>query len=424
MNFVKSRVREYYLQDTAVENFFINEYMPQAPGDYVKVFLYGLMNAQYGITVKDELMARTLGLSDKTIQKAWNYWEEMGCIRRQYLDAEGNVDFTVEFLSLKEMMYGKSQEAAEPEENEVDTEISGSDQIKEMFEAVEQSLGRSLSTTELTNMLEMVQEEHIPTELIRYGVKYCTHAGKSSLRYITSVIRSWSDKGLHTVDQVDEYLQENDRRHYEYSRILRALGFTRNATEEERRLMDKWLDDLGFDMERILEACNKTAGISNPNFSYVNKVLENWSEEASSRGISVNKKETVTRKTLKEYYAYLRNKEEQEALDRTKEVYNKVPEVKDLDEEQKRLIVQRTQAMINQDENQEKVIAERLEQIHVDKAILMTENGFELNYMDVQYKCDQCEDTGITSEGTPCSCAAQRMEEAEEWLALRRGKTA
>ena len=32
----RQQPKEYYLLDTGVENMFINEYMPMAPGEYVK----------------------------------------------------------------------------------------------------------------------------------------------------------------------------------------------------------------------------------------------------------------------------------------------------------------------------------------------------------------------------------------------------
>ena len=37
MNFIRRKNRECFLHDTQVENIFINEYLPAAPGDYVKV---------------------------------------------------------------------------------------------------------------------------------------------------------------------------------------------------------------------------------------------------------------------------------------------------------------------------------------------------------------------------------------------------
>lgn len=418
MNFIKSKIREFYLHDTSVDNIFINEYLPQAKGDFVKVYLYGLMYAEYGIAVRDEIMAKQLGLSQKEIAEAWNYWEEMGAVKRRYLDSEGEVENTVEFVQLRELMYATPEEEADEQmPAEVDVNVFGSEQIRAMFDSVEQSLGRSLSTTELSDMLSLVRDEHVPTEMVKFAVSYFTKEGKSSLRYIFKVIRSWMEKGLRTVDDINEYLQENDRRHYQYNRILRALGFTRNATEEERRLMDSWFDDLGFNMDRILEACGKTAGISSPNFNYVNKVLENWSQEAEASGQSVNQEHRVTPKVLREYYRYLRSQDESEAEARRAEVYEKVPEIRTIDEKRQDLMMKETQALLNQDEAAKKDIDAQLEQLQIDKMIQMTENGFEVDYMDVRYHCEKCKDTGTAEDGTPCTCKAERIEEAAVWLA-------
>ena len=42
MSFNREKIKDFYLLTTDVENIFINEYMTAAPGDYVKVYLYGL----------------------------------------------------------------------------------------------------------------------------------------------------------------------------------------------------------------------------------------------------------------------------------------------------------------------------------------------------------------------------------------------
>ena len=44
--------------------------------------------------------------------------------------------------------------------------------------------------------------------------------------------------------------------------------------------MDSWFDEMGFKMDKVLEACSMTAGISNPNLKYVNSILDNWRKEA------------------------------------------------------------------------------------------------------------------------------------------------
>ena len=105
MNFVKEKIRDFYLRDSQIENIFINEYLPAAPGDYVKVFIYGAMYAEFGLDMTNELMAKQLGISVRKVMDAWNYWEQMGAIRKLYFDENGRVDFSVEFINLKEQMY-------------------------------------------------------------------------------------------------------------------------------------------------------------------------------------------------------------------------------------------------------------------------------------------------------------------------------
>lgn len=83
MAFKKDDSRTCYLFDTHVENLFICEYMPDAPGDYVKVYLYALMEAERGQELDLEDLARELRLSKEDVEKAFLYFEEAGAIKRE-----------------------------------------------------------------------------------------------------------------------------------------------------------------------------------------------------------------------------------------------------------------------------------------------------------------------------------------------------
>ena len=56
--FTRGNRKDIFLYSTNVENLFINEFLPDAPGDCVKVFLFGLMYAQY----EQEIDSRTIKL--------------------------------------------------------------------------------------------------------------------------------------------------------------------------------------------------------------------------------------------------------------------------------------------------------------------------------------------------------------------------
>ena len=58
--------------------------------------------------------------------------------------------------------------------------------------------------------------------------------------------------------------------------------------------MDSWFETMDFSLEKVLTACSKTSGISNPNINYVNKVLLNWYEEQRSGKDKSGKRKELT----------------------------------------------------------------------------------------------------------------------------------
>lgn len=419
MNFVREKMKDFYLLDSRVENIFINEYMPAAPGDYVKVYLYAAMYAEHNLNMSNQTMAKQLGMTEKEVLEAWEFWESMGVIRKRYLDSQGRVDFTVEFINLKEQMYGKSSEPARGEtaKKEERDNVFGNKAVKAMFSDIEKIFGRALSSTEISQILSWISDYGATPEAVLFAIKYCMEKNKTSLKYIEKVVCGWAAEGLETTDQISEKLQELDEKYYRYRRVLKALGFTRNATEAEQELMDSWFDQMGYSMERVLEACTKTAGISSPNFNYVNKVLENWRNEADRKGIDVNTKIIVTQGVLNQYYDFLREKAEREAEERKAEVYSKIPRIKEIDEEIRKMSSQLSKALIlGSAESEGKKINSIMEQLASERAVVLTENNYEMDYTDIKYACEKCNDTGITDLGERCSCIKQRTEEAEVWV--------
>jgi hypothetical protein len=176
---------------------------------------------------------------------------------------------------------------------------------------------------------------------------------------------------------------------------------------------------MGYDIERVLDACRKTSGISNPNINYVNKVLVNWYQE--EHGVAVNVDMTpkpVTAADVQKYYMYLRNKAEDEAQARTREVYATIPEIESIEEQMDTCRREMTRVYISGAVDKEvkvKELQDTIKNLNQEKAILMTENDFGLDYMDVHYKCEKCKDTGTNDEGGRCECYSLRTKEAETW---------
>ena len=120
------RGKDIFLHRTKVENLFISEYLPDAPGDYVKVFLFGLMYAQYDLAPDRSELAKLLNLSTEEIAEAWIYWESRGLVRIIREKDSNNEEVShIVFESKIEELYGKMSEPQQAAE--VSAEVPAED---------------------------------------------------------------------------------------------------------------------------------------------------------------------------------------------------------------------------------------------------------------------------------------------------------
>ena len=422
MGFSIEKISDFYLLTTDVENIFINEYMPQAPGNYVKVYLYGLLYSQNQSNMSYEKMSHQLGMTEKEMEEAWDYWERMGVIRKKQL---GINKYDIEFKQLRSLMYGIGSLPASADENagSYDKIITSgeektplvNEELKLLLETIEHLLGKPLSPHEAKEIYSWTKDLKATKDVILGAVEYCAEKNKKGINYIAKVVRQWTENGFLTEEDVKIHLIELEQRFGTYKKVLQTLGLNRGATEAERQMIDSWFDKLGFNMERVMDACTKGSFISSPNVKYVNKVLENWYEEAKIDGRNVNNKNIVSKADLNKYYDYLRKKAETEAEIRKVEVYTKLPEIKEIDEELISLGMNLSRCLLGGKEKEVSDIKKRIAFLEEERAFVMTENNYREDYTDVKYLCEKCNDTGVTEEGSRCSCTKERMGEAEVW---------
>ena len=134
---------------TPVENQFILEYLPDAKGDYVKVYLYGLMRCYHPEDdMSLERMGRELNMTEDDVAAAFRYWERRGLVRRvsdkppkwQYIN-----------IKQKDLSGG---EARDPEYE------AFSDAVYAAFDKV-----RRLHGSELSKCFEWREDMNLPTEV-------------------------------------------------------------------------------------------------------------------------------------------------------------------------------------------------------------------------------------------------------------------
>ena len=441
--------RDIFLHRTKVENLFISEYLPDAPGDYVKVFLFGLMYAQYEITPNRSELAKLLNLSVDEIAEAWIYWESRGLVRVLYgKDSNDEEVNHIVFLSKIEELYGKMSEApapavAEPAEAELPLYVSIDDmdydevinsklidrRLRELYEKYQVTTGRTVSRQEVSKIEDAVKVYGIEPEIFDFAIDYCADLEKYSIDYIFKVALRWTEEGCRTVEEAKKLLDKHSRRNDCYRQVFKALGFNRLPAPIDREIMDRWFDQMNCSLAEVLDACSAAAGIREPNLKYVNKVIENrrlekggvntrlqkdYSQNSSEK--SSEEGSPVSRKVLADYYEFIRNEDEKEREARVVEVLRKVPEMRAVFEAESSVNSKMLSLRPGSDnlDARQRLRAERIA-IEENRKQLLAENGFPSDYLTRKYRCSICKDTGYTDEGMVCSCCRERAAEAYRW---------
>ena len=99
MKFIVEKT-EIDMGETSIENIFIEDYMPVADGNFVKVYLYAFKNRSLESEengLDNNKIAKNLGLAISDVDRAWKYWESEGVIEKLI-----NEDFTydIKFVNL------------------------------------------------------------------------------------------------------------------------------------------------------------------------------------------------------------------------------------------------------------------------------------------------------------------------------------
>ena len=224
---------------TVIDNTFLNEFLPQATGEDVKVYLYGLNLCANPNSDDNSLdtMCKVLCLSEDDVLKAFAYWQEMGLVQ-----VVSTNPLDVRFLPVR-----ARSGSSKIRNKEKYTDFN--DQMQAVIS------GRMLTPTEYNEYYSLIESEHFEPEALVMIAKYCTTRKSSSIGYpyILAVARDFAGEGLKTTEAVEQKFIEYEQNSDEIKRVLLALGLKREADIDERNLYLKWTNSFGFINGTIVE---------------------------------------------------------------------------------------------------------------------------------------------------------------------------
>lgn len=275
---------------TLLSNIFIDDYMPEANGEFVKVYIYLLRTLSNSpVSFSLEEMADRLLCTERDILRGLKYWSRQELLALDF--TENRVLSNITILTPKKRSSSEEKAASETAATEPKAdprsfsltpdrvkELKQNEDMIQLLYIAEQYLGKTLSPTEIQKILFFYDGLGFSTDLIEYLIEYCVSRSHKSIRYIETVALAWAGEGISTVSDAKK---ANARYSREYYTILKALGITnRSPVETEITLMDTWLKTYGFSMEIIQEACSRTVlQTGQASFQYTDKILEGWKKK-------------------------------------------------------------------------------------------------------------------------------------------------
>ena len=307
---------EYPHNHISVPRVFIDKYMADANGEFVKVYLYllrcmGASHAECSISA----IADHFNNTEKDILRALKYWEKVGVLSLElnnksqitgllFKDLTGGVQPDVVSVSreaetipegtpstviqrkptktnekstaIKKGSAEKTSAATKREYSldEIKT-LTNNHEVSELLFIIETYLKHPLNSTEMNTVFFWYDGLKFSGELIEYLVEYCITNGHSSLRYMDKVALSWADTGIDTIEKAKEQVSIRSKAYYS---IMKAFGISgRNLADSEMTFVNKWSKEYCFDIELIQEACKRTiSATQKPSFEYADSILTNW----------------------------------------------------------------------------------------------------------------------------------------------------
>lgn len=280
-------------QYTFIPNRFIDDFLSESNGDYVRVYLlinrYASKN-MHSISMVD--IADCLNLTETDVLRAIKHWETNNVMIVDYDDSNNITE--IKFNDLDNVNDVKSDtetpdETVATKQLEARINVSSKPQYKmdeistfmsrqnykQLIYITQKYLGKMLTQQDINTLIGFNDWLGLPFEVIELLIEYCVSNNHRNMNYIEKVAINWSDEGINTVAKAENRIETFNNN---YFKVMKSLGIgDRNPTPKQISYMKKWINEYELSIEIIIEACNRTMEtIHQPQFSYIDAILKNW----------------------------------------------------------------------------------------------------------------------------------------------------
>ena len=309
----------YIQQNTVISNAFIEHFMLDANGSYVKVYLYLSKCIQSGgIDISIPFLADKTDSTERDIIRALQHWEKKGLIKitldnvteqissiqmlnpddvYQAAKSASYIDDTAEDIASTSQIPFSSKEKKSDSVNSVSVsaeqrkELAANQDFQFALQAIQSFLERPFKSNEIELISYLYGTLHFSSELLIHLYDYCISLGKSNSNYIQAVALSWHEQGVKSPEDAKKVTTDYNTA---YTAISKALGLGRPLAIIEKQFVERWQKEWMVDLSVIIEACNRTMlKIQKADFKYIEGILDNWHKSGIKTLLDVEKADEI-----------------------------------------------------------------------------------------------------------------------------------
>lgn len=266
---LEQNYNSFLFSTTSIPDVFFTEYLSQASGDSIKIYLYLLFLSKYDKDIKVNDLSKKLELPLKTIQEGIKYLEENQLITKKNT---GYILNNLQELELHKLY--NPRVTSSPEELK---KIAENKYRANAIENINNEFFQGIMSPSWYSDIDLWFKKYSFDEEVMIALfRYCFNRSALHRNYIQAVADAWSKNNIKTFNDLDVYYEKQEKIKILQKNITKKLGISRPLSQYEEGYIEKWNIDFGYSFEIIEIALKRTTSKANPNFDYLDKLLTDW----------------------------------------------------------------------------------------------------------------------------------------------------
>ena len=254
---------------TEIPDVFFTEYLSSTNGDFIKVYLYIFFLSKYNRDIKLADVAKALSLPFKTIQEAFDYWENLDVIIKK---PKGYIVNSLQEIELNKLYSPKVNISPEDLEKNSKNEYRA-----KAIENINSLYFQGIMSPSWYSSINLWFKKYGFDEQVMLALfDYCFNKSALHKNYVQTVADAWGKNNIRTFTDLDNYFEKQEKLNTIKKSISKKLGYHKDLSQFESAYVEKWIVDYGYDMSIIDLALKKTTSKVNPTFDYFDKLISSW----------------------------------------------------------------------------------------------------------------------------------------------------